>query len=55
MKAIQSDWQRTIWKLVTIPGTELALMFALVMLATWFLVQDDVVLQNAGLPLFPQR
>ena len=55
MKATLEHWQRSVWKAVSVPGAEVMLTLALVMLATWFLVQDDALLHGAAFPVFAQR
>jgi hypothetical protein len=55
LRSTGGDWQKAIWKLLTNPALELVATIALVMVATWFLIQNDVVQQGAQLPLFGHR
>jgi hypothetical protein len=55
LRANLDNWQKTAWKWISVPGTELVATLALVMLATWFLVQDGGLLHGAGFPVFAQR
>ena len=54
LKPTYRNWQTTIWRLLTNPGTEVAATLAVVVLATWFLMTDDAS-PLAGVPLFGRR
>ena len=55
MRTTDGYWQKAIWKLLTNPALELVATIALVMVATWFLIQNDGVQQGVHLPLFGHR
>ena len=55
MRPTDGNWQRTIWKILTNPAIELVATIAVVMVATWFLIQNDVVQQGVHLPLFGHK
>jgi len=45
---------RTIWKLMSNPGMELVATFAVVMVATWYLIQAGPM-DPLAVPLFGRR
>ena len=47
------NWQK-IWKLLTNPAIELVLTIALVMVATWYLIQAEPI-DPTAFPLFGRR
>lgn len=55
MRPTDGNWQKAIWKILANPAIELVVTIAVVMVATWFLIQNDVVQQGAQLPLFGHR
>jgi hypothetical protein len=57
LRTTLNEWQQTIRRVVTIPGAEVLVALAVVLFATWFLVQDDVALQgaSASYPLYSHR
>jgi hypothetical protein len=55
LRATLEHWQKTVWKVVSAPGAEVMMTLAVVMLATWFLLEDGAVLHGAGFPLFAHR
>ena len=42
------NWQTTLWKLLTNPVLELVATIAVVMLATWYLIQTEAVAPTLG-------
>ena len=52
MKLTHGNWQKAIWKLLTNPAIEIAVTIALVMVATWYLIQAG---PYDPLPLFGRR
>jgi hypothetical protein len=55
LRPSDSNWQKAIWKLLANPALELVATIALVMVATWFLIQNDGVQQGVQLPFFGHR
>ena len=55
MRTTGGNWQKAIWKLLNNPALELVATIVVVMVATWFLIQNDVVQQGVHLPFFGQR
>ena len=51
MAEIQGIWQRIIWKLVTNPAIELVATIAIVMVATWYLVDTQATTPERGVPV----
>ena len=49
-----NDWHRTLWKLLTNPGAELVATLAVVMVATWYLIQAGPY-DPLAVPLFGRR
>ena len=54
MQRDHESWHRIIWKLVTNPAIEIVVTIALVMVATWYLVQAEP-LDPTAFPLFGRR
>ena len=52
MRTTPYEWQQAIRKVMAVPGAEILLAVAVVLLATWFLVQDDIALKGASAPLY---
>lgn len=48
MKPINGNLQKTLWKLLTNPAIELVATIAVVMVATWYLIQTEAVAPNLG-------
>ena len=48
MKPNHGNWQKTLWKLLTNPAIELVATIALVMFATWYLIQAEAVTPHLG-------
>ena len=46
------NWHRTLWKLLSNPAIELVVTIALVMVATWYLIQAG---PYDALPVFGRR
>jgi hypothetical protein len=55
LRPTHGNWQKVIWRLLANPALELVATIALVMVATWYLIQNDVVQQGVHLPFFGQR
>jgi hypothetical protein len=51
MTDIRGYWQKIIWKLVTNPGIELVATIAIVMVATWYLVETQTQMPEKGVPI----
>ena len=47
-------WHRTLWKLLTNPAIEIVVTVALVMVATWYLIQAEPI-DPTAFPLFGRR
>ena len=50
----RDTWHRTFWKLLTNPAIELVVTIALVMVATWYLIQAEPI-DPTAFPLFGRR
>ena len=48
MKSSHGNWQKALWKLLTNPAIELVATIALVMFATWYLIQTEAVAPSLG-------
>jgi hypothetical protein len=51
MTDIHGNWQKIIWKLVTNPAIELVATIAIVMVATWFVVDTQTRMPEKGVPV----
>lgn len=41
MKTTHDNWQKTLWRILTNPAIELVATLAVVVVATWYLVQEE--------------
>jgi hypothetical protein len=48
LKTNHGNWQKTLWKLLTNPAIELVATIAVVMVATWYLIQTESVAPTLG-------
>jgi hypothetical protein len=48
LKPNDGNWQKKLWKLLTNPAIELVATIAVVMFATWYLIQTEAVAPNLG-------
>jgi hypothetical protein len=55
LRTTLNEWQRTIRRVAAVPGAEVLVALAVVLFATWFLVQDGVAVQGASYPLYSHR
>ena len=54
MHGNHEGWQDTLWKLLTNPGVELVATIAVVMVATWYLIEAGPM-DPSGVPVFARR
>lgn len=46
-KLIRSEWQKTVWKIVSNPTLEVMVAIVAVLVAAWFVVQTEVERRHA--------
>jgi hypothetical protein len=51
IRAIATEWQKTLWKIVTNPAIEVIAAIVVVLLAAWLVVETEVEHNNRMLPV----
>ena len=50
-RAIRSEWQKTLWKIISNPALEVVAAIVVVLFAAWLVVQTEVEHNNRYLPV----
>ena len=50
-KAIRTEWQKALWKIVSNPAIEVVAAIVVVLLAAWIVVDSEVEHNNRYLPV----
>jgi hypothetical protein len=51
LKTLGTDWQKTLWKIVSNPAIEVMAAIVVVMFAAWIVIQTEVEQKNPAFPV----
>ncbi len=51
LKTLGTDWQKTLWKIVSNPAIEVLAAIVVVVFATWIVVQTEVDQKHPAFPV----
>ena len=51
IKAMRTEWQKSLWKIVTNPAIEVVAAIVVVLFAAWIVVESEVEHNNRYLPV----